>query len=228
MRKLMIYAVAALLAFVLFGYNSVQANNLAENQSDRSTALSGPVGGPGGIPFSDEGLVSEDQSIAEMLIQHGKYVDRIGLVAQDPDSHRDPLPKHGGNGGTESRIALAPDEYITGIEGRYGDWLVHSMSVQSNKRTYGPYGGSGGTATYNFQTPDAAEVVGFVGRSGGLLDAVGIVYRDRSLSADDSAADAAKPENDQAEDEAMPASPETTESSDEEGFFERLLHRIGL
>ena len=141
-----------------------------------------PVGGVGGVPFSDQGLVTPDQSVRQVIIHHGAYVDSIALgVGTAPKNLTDlqELPRHGGLGGQETRINLAPDEYITGVEGRYDYWLIHSVSIITNKATYGPFGGDGGDRAFQLQVPRGAEVIGFAGQSGGLLDALGLVYRDR-------------------------------------------------
>ena len=40
-------------------------------------------------------------------------------------------------------------------------------------------GGPGGTAEYTYEAPPGFEIVGFYGRSGDLVDAMGVVLRAR-------------------------------------------------
>lgn len=71
-----------------------------------------------------------------------------------------------------------PDEYLTSINGYYGklnEWgpqLVRSLTLKSNKRTYGPFGVEEGTA---FSFPmTGVKIVGFHGVAGWYLDAIGV------------------------------------------------------
>lgn len=71
-----------------------------------------------------------------------------------------------------------PDEFLTCLHGYYGSLhergsvFVRSLTFQSNKRTYGPYGVQQGTY---FTLPiSSGKVVGFHGKSGWYLDAIGV------------------------------------------------------
>jgi hypothetical protein len=83
--------------------------------------------------------------------------------------------QHGGSGGRLSVFSLDPDEYITGISGRYGD-TIDSLRIQTNKRASQLYGGGGGNRDYRLEVPRDTQAVGFVGRSGNLVDAIGLIY----------------------------------------------------
>lgn len=76
-----------------------------------------------------------------------------------------------------------PDEYLTSMSGNYGLLgayeLVTSLTFQSNRSTYGPFG-SGGGKPFSF-TSGAGKIVGFFGRSGIYLDSIG-AYIDPSPS----------------------------------------------
>lgn len=70
-----------------------------------------------------------------------------------------------------------PDEFLTSIHGHYGclnEWgpvFVRSLSFESNRKTYGPFGTEQGTY---FSFPMAGgKIVGFHGKSGWYLDAIG-------------------------------------------------------
>ena len=70
-----------------------------------------------------------------------------------------------------------PDEFLTSIHGHYGclnEWgpvFVRSLSFESNRKTYGPFGTEQGTY---FSFPMAGgKIVGFHGKAGWYLDAIG-------------------------------------------------------
>jgi hypothetical protein len=88
------------------------------------------------------------------------------------------LPAHGGPGGTLNDIALQRGEFVKTIRGKYGA-LVDSMTIVTNFRTYGPFGGTGGSNDYSYSAPVGSEIIGFTGRSGALLDAVGVMITTR-------------------------------------------------
>lgn len=74
-----------------------------------------------------------------------------------------------------------PDEFLTSIHGYYGSlnqWgqnLVRSLSFESNKKNYGPFGVEKGT---RFSVPmNGAKIVGFHGRCGSYIDAIGVYLK---------------------------------------------------
>ncbi|KAK3199942.1 hypothetical protein Dsin_023357 [Dipteronia sinensis] len=90
--------------------------------------------------------------------------------------------RHGGGGAsTVYKIELENHscEYLVGITGFYGHIdgnccleVVRSVSFYTNKGKYGPFGSEIGTF---FNSPVSnAKVVGFHGRSGEYLDAIGV------------------------------------------------------
>jgi len=139
--------------------------------------LIGPFGGTGGRRFQDSPL-PDGAKICKVRIRHGSSLNAIGLSYKLNGQITD-LPMHGGNGGTLSEFTIEDDEYITSLSGRY-DRVVNSLVIQTNKRTSSQYGGNGGSTDYklHIQYPKQ-ELVGFLGRSGLLLDAIGIVLVDK-------------------------------------------------
>jgi hypothetical protein len=191
MKRVLAY-LTLLLFLLLFSFNPTQADTLGFDRPFASYYFSdyrggglafntlGPVGGPGGTSFSDEGLVIPYERVSGVLIRSGAYLDQIALIVTGFEGTPQPLPRHGGNGGVETRIDFGPDEYILGISGRYDSTgFIHSIAITTNQQTYGPYGDAQGSGEYNFQVPAANEVAGFVGRSGAYVDALGVVYRYR-------------------------------------------------
>ena len=75
------------------------------------------------------------------------------------------------------QIVFESDEYlvqVTGTQGiAYGKLtLVKSLTLITNKRSYGPYGDKYSTGT-SFQTHPNAQVLGFFGRCGWMVDQLG-------------------------------------------------------
>lgn len=133
-----------------------------------------------GREFSDE-ATREGSKIVEVRLRHGRLIDSIQLVCEIPDGERHELPAHGGGGGQLSVFTLDRDEFLTGISGTYGA-SVDTIRLHTNKQTSAPFGGantSGGPANYLYEAPEGYEIVGFWGRSGDMIDAIGIIFRQR-------------------------------------------------
>lgn len=136
---------------------------------------SGAFGGGGGISFSDDVLVMDPMAvgISSIAIRSGSYVDSLQVTYLRADGSTYTPPAHGGLGGDLTTINFATGEYITallGRSGRYVDQLTFLTEIprSGDRNTYGPYGGDGG-ASFVVN----AEVLGFFGRSGQYLDAIG-------------------------------------------------------
>jgi len=91
-------------------------------------------------------------------------------------------PWHGNHpGNTLHKIELdSGDEIIVAIEGFYGATkgtdgceIITSLSIYTNKRKYGPFGGKE-IGTHFSSTLSGGKVVGFFGRSGAYLNAIGV------------------------------------------------------
>lgn len=132
----------------------------------------GYSGGCGGKEFLDN-PPSGMNGVDKVIIRSGRYVDSLQMVVKlDKGTYE--LARHGGSGGARSEFNLSEGEYITQISGSYGG-KVDSILFGTNKRTSKEYGGEGGCAHYSYEAPEGYEIVGFYGRSGSLIDAVGIV-----------------------------------------------------
>uniref|UniRef100_A0A0E0BNV8 Jacalin-type lectin domain-containing protein n=1 Tax=Oryza glumipatula TaxID=40148 RepID=A0A0E0BNV8_9ORYZ len=68
------------------------------------------------------------------------------------------------------QIQLGPSEYVMEVSGTYNsNVVVMSLRVATNLRAYGPFGRAEGTSF-----TASGRVVGFFGRSGELLDSIGV------------------------------------------------------
>jgi hypothetical protein len=131
----------------------------------------GPYGGPGGGAFQDPGPVPGLSRITKITIRSGSLVDAIATTYLLPDGSSQTF-SHGGGGGSANDIHFNPGEQIIAVVGRSGTYLDNiaflTEDPQGVRRTYGPFGGQGGT-----QFIVNHKVNGFFGRSGSLIDAIG-------------------------------------------------------
>jgi hypothetical protein len=100
---------------------------------------SNTFGGPGGSSFDDSHDIAAWGCIREIIVRDGTEVDSLGVFWANSNFF-----SHCGTGGTETVINLDPDEFISRVDGRSSDRL-DQITFRSNKRTYGPFGGGGGT-----------------------------------------------------------------------------------
>ncbi|XP_072955904.1 protein GOS9-like [Typha angustifolia] len=135
----------------------------------------GKWGGDGGGPF-DMGAATR---LANIRIRHGAAIDAIQIM-YEVDGKMKWSTQFGGNGGALTEISLKDGELLTSISGHYGSFgnitVIRSLSFSTNlNTTYGPYGEQQGTT---FSIPlQEGKIVGFFGRSGALLDAIGVYLR---------------------------------------------------
>lgn len=136
----------------------------------------GPWGGENGFHWDDRVY----STVRQLEIAHGAGIDSIRIEYEQSGTSVW-SDKHGGTGGIKTdKVKLEPDEFLTSIHGSYGtlsEWgptLVRSLTFESNKRTFGPYGIEQGT---EFSFPMiGGKIVGFHGMCGWYLDAIGVHF----------------------------------------------------
>ncbi|XP_008804539.1 mannose/glucose-specific lectin-like [Phoenix dactylifera] len=143
---------------------------------DGTIAL-GPWGGSGGTAWSFQNA----RAITKIKISSGDVVDSITFQYIDGELVRW-SPTYGGTGGKSTEIDLGTDSYLTAISGHYGNYddivVIKSLTFVSTKGTYGPFGTKEGTA---FSVPvNGGNFVGFFGRAGEWLDALGFYLKPTS------------------------------------------------
>ncbi|XP_078176383.1 protein GOS9-like [Carex rostrata] len=117
-------------------------------------------------------------SIVKVSIRHCDTVDAV-IVHFIRDGIEECTGLWGGSGGQLTEIFLEPNEYITSVRGHLGYfkhiYLVRSLTLVTNLNTYGPFGQEDGIP---FELPGIdGEIIGFHGRSGTYLDAIGIYVK---------------------------------------------------
>ncbi|TXG52231.1 hypothetical protein EZV62_021400 [Acer yangbiense] len=138
----------------------------------------GPWGGNSGKPF-DDGIFT---AIKHVYVHVGSgSIDAIQLLYQNKDGCSIMSKRHGGGlVDTIHRIKLdCSSEYLVGImgfsgpiDGNGGSEALRSITFYSNKGKYGPFGPEIRKAFSS--TLSNGKVVGFHGRSGVYLDAIGV------------------------------------------------------
>ncbi|XP_073005141.1 jacalin-related lectin 3 isoform X1 [Typha latifolia] len=134
----------------------------------------GPWGGDGGKPW-DDGVYS---GIKQICITRNNFINSI-QIEYDRSGQSVWSTRHGGSGETFNRIKFEyPHEILNCISGYYnnnkdeGSKVLKSLTFFTNRGKYGPYGEESGT--YFTSATTEGKVVGFHGRSGMFLDAIGV------------------------------------------------------
>ncbi|XP_058110557.1 jacalin-related lectin 3-like [Magnolia sinica] len=136
----------------------------------------GPWGGDGGRPW-DEGVFS---GVKQIFLTRGEVMTSI-QIEYDRSGQSFWSTKHGAGGGEATHMITFdyPNEVLNCISGYYGSInsdeghkVIRSLTFYTSKGKYGPYGEDIGT----FFTSKTIEgkVVGFHGRSGLYVDAIGV------------------------------------------------------
>ena len=78
-----------------------------------------------------------------------------------------------------------PNEYLTKISGTIGtfhkDEVIGTLSFTTNRNKYGPFGSKGDCyckSSFELISEKNRAVVGFFGRQGNFINAIGVYYKD--------------------------------------------------
>ncbi|RZC90574.1 hypothetical protein C5167_029707 [Papaver somniferum] len=126
-------------------------------------------------------------TVKQLVIVHGAGIDSVKFEYHDNNSGTSSVwsQKHGGSGGFKTdKIKLDfPGEYLKSISGYYGsvnDWspvFIRSLTFESNRKKYGPFGCPKGTQFSFPATSTATKIVGFHGHSSWYLTAIGVYLK---------------------------------------------------
>lgn len=131
------------------------------------------VGGPGGAPFADQS--PPGMRLIGVAVRTGGAVDAVAAVLRRPNGERFPVPSHGGPGGSPGEFSLQEGETLTGLNVWAGQF-VEAIQFETNRRQSGVYGQPRG-APQRIAVPSGQHAVGFVGRSGIYVDAIGLALQ---------------------------------------------------
>ncbi|CAN6340583.1 unnamed protein product [Urochloa humidicola] len=140
----------------------------------------GPWGGGGGDPRDD--IVAAGVAphrLESVVIRCQNAVDAISFTYAGVDGAPRKAGPWGGSGGRERKVKFGATEVIKEISGTYGPFKGHACIVRSitfvtNVGKHGPFGKPAEGTPFSVPVQDGGRVVGFFGRSGSLLDAVGV------------------------------------------------------
>ncbi|XP_047962629.1 jacalin-related lectin 19 [Salvia hispanica] len=145
-----------------------------DEAGDGKEIVVGPWGGNGGSNWDDGSF----NGVREIKLMYGRCIDSIRVV-YDRNGRPVAAEKRGGGGGTKTaEVKLQfPEEYLTAVWGHYapvvhgGSPVIRSLTFRTNRRTLGAFGVEEGTP---FSLPmEGGQVVGFKGKCGWYVDAIG-------------------------------------------------------
>lgn len=139
----------------------------------------GPSGGIGGGAFADEPIIRGSR-ILQILVRSGAAIDAIQVVYLLPGGGAQVFPRHGGTGGGLSVLNLARNERILSVGGKFGVFggivVVLGLTIVTNRQSRS-FGVLAAGSDFLYRAPPRTEIISFHGRSGALLDAVGVSLR---------------------------------------------------
>nr|XP_018628286.1 putative late blight resistance protein homolog R1B-16 isoform X8 [Nicotiana tomentosiformis] len=117
--------------------------------------------------------------IKEILIAHGDCIDSIMFRTVTEQGTTIDSPKFGADGCRDKVVIEAnPLEYLTGIKGTFGrcgsHLVIKSLCFITNAKNYGPFGSEAGGTPFSLVMREGGAIVGFHGRCGAYLDAIGV------------------------------------------------------
>ncbi|MCL7049195.1 hypothetical protein MKW94_011273 [Papaver nudicaule] len=125
-------------------------------------------------------------TVEKIVIVHGAGIDSVKFEYHDSSTGTSVWSqKHGGSGGFKTdKIKLDyPGEYLKSISGHYGsihDWspvFIRSLTLESNRKKYGPFGSQQGTPFSFPATSTPSKIIGFHGHSSWYLTAIGVYLK---------------------------------------------------
>jgi len=148
-------------------------------------ARQGPTGGRGGGSFYDG--ASQSESVAALTVRHGSAIDAVSLAFINNTTGAVRLgSRHGGGGGGQTSISLAPNEEIAYVSGYWGIYnnieVVKRLYIGTNQGHYYTFGTVDASSRYfNYRNPSVSQfsLTGLNGRSGSLVDALGVIWGQR-------------------------------------------------
>ncbi|KAD7477742.1 hypothetical protein E3N88_00878 [Mikania micrantha] len=126
--------------------------------------------------------LERNHRLKKITVDHGDLIYSLMFTTQYRGLTHDYNKIGGWNGGDKvSKVTFQINEEIVGIKGsvgtRGGYKIISLLSFETNKRTYGPFGGTS-DAHNEFTIPwDKGSLVGFYGIAGDYIDGIGIYVK---------------------------------------------------
>ena len=127
-----------------------------------------------GTAFTDG--VANDQVLTGVSVRASTRVDALQGLATPAN-----LANHGGTGGTVNTATWPAGDTLVRIYGKTGSSgsVAQISFVTKSGKVYGPYGtaqNQGTLTNFDYTVPAGNRVLGFTGRSGSSLNAIGVLY----------------------------------------------------
>ncbi|XP_078166224.1 protein GOS9-like [Carex rostrata] len=137
----------------------------------------GPCGGDGG-EMKDMNINGVTR-ILKVNIYYNKHIEALTITfLRDcllESTEQWGIPEWGGS---STEILLQDSEYITSVKGHVDMSYIRSLKFETNLRSFGPYGRED-QGTF-FELPAiTGQIIGFHGRAGKYLSALGVYVQDR-------------------------------------------------
>ncbi|CAL4988105.1 unnamed protein product [Urochloa decumbens] len=138
----------------------------------------GPWGGDGG---NTRDITVAPKSLKSVKVCSAVVVDALSFCYIDRNGREHSTPLWGGVGGSIRTINLGPSEFVKEVSGTYGPFsplpnVITSLTLVTNLCSYGPFGQPTGTP-FHTRVDRTGTIVGFFGRSGMYLNAIGVYVR---------------------------------------------------
>ncbi|XP_058217230.1 agglutinin-like, partial [Rhododendron vialii] len=141
----------------------------------------GPWGGSGGKHW-DDGVFATVKQVDVHIEQALNVIRAVQLRCEKRDGQLVVTPSHGGPRGDliktirvdgTSEFLVSVEGFYGPVEGKNGCEAIKCITFYSNKRRYGPYGGEE-IGTHFSSAQSVGKIVGFFGRAGSYLNAIGV------------------------------------------------------
>lgn len=156
---------------VLSDHNPILVNFTWSVSSLRQSQFSG---GPHGAWFNDLPNVPSSPAASVITFRGEERLDAVALKLEDGTEF-----SHGGDGGREVSLTLAPGEYWTQTTLCTGKRKSHTRNFYIKATTSAGNTLEAGTSTEDCETftaPDGFGVVGFMGQDGDEIDQLALIY----------------------------------------------------
>ncbi|KAF8694031.1 hypothetical protein HU200_038481 [Digitaria exilis] len=149
-----------------------------ETEEEVVVAKVGPWGGNGGNSCDIKVIPRHLESVT---ICSGTVINALAFSYWDINGKRQTTQFWGGILGNANTVLLEASEYLIEVCGTSGPFIdvsevITSLTLVTNVRSYGPFGEPQGTP-FCTRVKKNSSIVGFFGRSGNHLDAVGVYVR---------------------------------------------------
>ncbi|XP_020178852.1 disease resistance protein RGA5 isoform X1 [Aegilops tauschii subsp. strangulata] len=146
---------------------------------DAGLARIGPCGEGGGRACD---IKVVPQRLESVTIYSGSLVESLVFSYRDHDGKRHTAGPWGSHPGENNDVIhLEPSEILKEVSGTVGSYgaltnVITSLTLVTSARTYGPFG-KGDGIPFSMEAASNSSIIGFFGRSGWYLDAIGVYTR---------------------------------------------------